>query len=80
MDTKEGKMKYPEKQRSILEFKQWVRQRRYADQTIKTYTSMLEVFLSHFPERKIEEIGIRDIEDFNYHHVIGKGFSASYRT
>jgi site-specific recombinase XerD len=72
-------MKYPEKQRSVQKFKQWMQQRRYADQTISTYTSMLEVFLSHFPERKIEEITIRDIEEFNYYHVIGKGFSASYQ-
>ena len=56
-----------------------MRQRRYADQTIRTYTSMLKVFLSHFPEKKIKEIGINDIEEFNYYHVIGKGFSPSYQ-
>lgn len=54
-------------------------QRRYADQTIRTYTSMLETFLSHFPERKVEDIIVRDIEEFNYYHIIGKGFSASYQ-
>ncbi len=79
LDIKPIKMKYPEKQRSIQKFKQWMQQRRYAGQTISTYTSMLEVFLSHFPDRKVEEITIRDIEEFNYYHVIGKGFSASYQ-
>jgi len=54
-------------------------QRRYADQTIKTYATMLEVFFSHLPEKDIKEIGVRDIEDFNYYHVLGKGFSASYQ-
>jgi len=64
---------------TIQTFRQWMQQRRYADQTIKTYTSMLDTFLSNFPERKIEDINIRDIEDFNYYHVIGKDFSASYQ-
>jgi len=73
-------MKNAEIKDAIQDFYQWMLQRRYADQTIKTYTSMLEVFLSHFPERKVEEITIRDIEEFNYYHVIGKGFSASYKT
>lgn len=63
----------------IQKFRQWMQQRRYADQTIRTYTSMLETFLSHFPERKIEDISLTDIEEFNYYHVIGKGFSASYQ-
>jgi integrase/recombinase XerD len=63
----------------IDQYLRWMRQRRYADQTIKTYTSMLKVFLSHFPEKKIKEICINDIEEFNYYHVIGKGFSSSYQ-
>lgn len=67
--------KYTEVQR----FRQWMRQRRYAEQTIKTYTGMLEVFFSHFPEKRVEEIRLSDIEEFNYYHVIGKGFSASYQ-
>ncbi|MDT8394643.1 MAG: tyrosine-type recombinase/integrase [Bacteroidales bacterium] len=63
----------------IKKFRQWMRQRRYAEQTIKTYTGMLEVFFSHFTEKRVEEIRISDIEEFNYYHVIGKGFSASYQ-
>jgi len=63
----------------IQKFRQWMQQRRYADQTIRTYTSMLEVFLSHFTDRSIEDIGLKDIEEFNYYHVIGNGFSASYQ-
>jgi site-specific recombinase XerD len=63
----------------IQKFRQWLQQRRYANQTIKTYTSMLETFLTHFPEKRIGDISLRDIEEFNYYHVIGKGFSASYQ-
>lgn len=72
-------MSKPDEIREILKFRHWMQQRRYADQTIRTYTSMLDTFLSHFPERNIEDIGIRDIEEFNYYHVIGKGYSASYQ-
>jgi integrase/recombinase XerD len=63
----------------IKKFRQWMRQRRYAEQTIKTYTGMLEVFFSHFPGKRVGEIRLSDIEEFNYYHVIGKGFSASYQ-
>ena len=64
---------------AIDQYIRWMSQRRYADQTIRTYTSMLKVFLSHFSEKKIKDIGINDIEEFNYYHVIGKGFSPSYQ-
>ncbi|MBN2763925.1 MAG: tyrosine-type recombinase/integrase [Bacteroidales bacterium] len=63
----------------IEKFRQWMRQRRYAEQTIKTYTGMLEVFFSHFPEKRVGEIRLSDVEEFNYYHVIGNGFSASYQ-
>ena len=63
----------------IQKFQQWMRQRRYADQTIKTYSSMLEVFLSSFPDKSVDNITISDIEEFNYYHVIGHGFSYSYQ-
>ncbi len=82
LDSKQDRMKQrnkPNKPETIQNFRQWMMQRRYADQTIRTYTSMLETFLSHFPERKMSDISLRDIEEFNYYHVIGKGFSASYQ-
>lgn len=63
----------------IIKFRQWMQQRRYANQTIKTYSSMLQVFFAYYPEKRIEDIGIKDIDDFNYYHVIGKGFSSSYQ-
>jgi len=63
----------------ISRFRNWMFQCRYADQTIKTYGSMMEVFLSHFPDKKPEVINLRDIEEFNYYYVIGNGFSASYQ-
>ena len=69
----------PETSSQIQKFRQWMRQRRYADQTIRTYTSLLEVFLCSFPNKHVDNITINDIEEFNYYHVIGKGFSASYQ-
>lgn len=68
-----------EKKQVLSKYHRWMRQRRYAAQTIKTYVSMLRVFLSHYPEKRISEINLRDVEEFNYYHVIGKGFSASYQ-
>ncbi|RLD79442.1 MAG: integrase, partial [Bacteroidetes bacterium] len=63
----------------LKRFRNWMMQKRYANQTIKTYSSMLEVFLGHFSEKGVEEICVKDIEEFNYYHVIGNGFSASYQ-
>ncbi len=68
-----------EKKQAINEYSRWMRQRRYADQTIKTYVSMLIVFFSHYPEKAIDKISLKNIEDFNYYFIIQKGFSASYQ-
>jgi integrase/recombinase XerD len=68
-----------EKRKAVDQFRRWLRQRRYSDKTIKTYISMMEVFFSHFSDKEIEEIGLRDIEDFNYYFVIGGGYSSSYQ-
>ncbi len=67
------------KQNAIDAFIRLMRQRRYADQTIKTYSGMLKVFFSHFPDKDIEDISVSIVEDFNYYYVIQKGFSASYQ-
>jgi integrase/recombinase XerD len=68
-----------EKQNAIEAFIRWMRQRRYADQTIKTYSGMLKVFFSHYPDKSIKDISVSIVEDFNYYYVIQKGFSASYQ-
>jgi len=68
-----------DKQKACEQYRRWMLQHRYADQTIKTYVSMLIVFFSHYAEKAIDKISLKDIEDFNYYFIIQKGFSASYQ-
>jgi integrase/recombinase XerD len=64
---------------AIKKFARWMQQRRYASRTVTSYTSMLGIFFSYFPEKGMEEICLADIEDFNYYYVIGNAYSFSYQ-
>ena len=69
----------PEKREIIEKFRRWMIQRRYAENTIRTYTGMLKIFLGYYHEKKTGEIGLKDVNRFNYYFIIQKGLSASYQ-
>jgi len=66
-------------QKQIEVFTQWLRSRRYSENTIKTYTDAIRVFLSFFPHKKIEEIDNNDVIVFNNEYILQKKLSASYQ-
>lgn len=66
-------------QKQIEVFTQWLRSRRYSENTIKTYTDAIRVFLSFFPHKKIEEIDNIDVIVFNNEYILQKKLSASYQ-
>ena len=69
----------PEKIELVEKFRRWMVQRRYAENTIRTYSGMLEVFFGYYPDKKASEIGLKDVNRFNYYYIIQKGLSASYQ-
>lgn len=69
----------PEKIELVIKFRRWMVQRRYAENTIRTYAGMLEVFFGYYPDKKASEIGLKDVNRFNYYFIIQNGLSASYQ-
>ena len=54
----------------IDEFRKWLIQKRYAENTIKIYTHCLTIFLRYYATKEISEINIKDIERFNFGFII----------
>ena len=69
----------PGKIEIIHSFKKWMVQNRYSENTIRTYVSMIEIFLSFYADKKIVEIDLNDINKFNFDYIIKKGFSVSFQ-
>lgn len=64
----------------IQAFSAWMRNKRYAESTIKTYSGALALFFGFFDNKEIREIANEDLDYFNTHYIIRKGFSASYQS
>lgn len=63
----------------IKRFVYWLRSRRYSENTIKTYTEAIHVFLRYFPDRDLEEFKNQDIITFNNGYILKRNLSASYQ-
>ena len=63
----------------ILKFKYWMRQRRYSDNTIKTYIDALHIFFRFFSKTPIHKISNDDLIKFNNQYILKNNFSASYQ-
>jgi len=62
----------------VDDFVQYMRYKHYSEVSIKTYSSLVYHFLIKV-KKKIPEIRISDIVDFNQEHIIDKNFSLSYQ-
>lgn len=60
-------------------FKNWMQQKRYSDNTIKTYTHQLEIFFGYFSTRKPEEITVSDITAFNHDFILKNNLSPTFQ-
>lgn len=65
--------------KKIEQFTQWMRSRRYADNTIQTYTDGLRIFMRYFSAKNIELISNEDLIDFNNQYILAHQFSGSYQ-
>lgn len=63
----------------IENFKQWLRSRRYSENTINTYSEALRSFLVFFRVKNIAEITHQDVIVYNNQHILQKNLSASYQ-
>lgn len=63
----------------IQRFTDWMRSKRYSQNTIKTYIQAICTFLSFFEEKEAECITNEDVVIFNNAYIIKRGYSFSYQ-
>lgn len=63
----------------IKQFVLWMRNRRYSDSTIQTYTNAIRLMLIHLGKPG-KEITNQDILEFNERYILEKKLSATYQT
>lgn len=63
----------------IEKFKQWLRSKRYSENTITTYTEALKSFLIFYREKPITEITNEDVIVYNNEYILKNNLSASYQ-
>ncbi len=79
-DLKAVKSQLPTDVRAqIQSFKQWMGQKRYAENSIKTYIHQLEIFFGFYASKTPDTIGNNDIIRFNTDFIIKYGLSATFQ-
>jgi integrase/recombinase XerD len=64
---------------SIEQFIKYLKSKRYSDNTIKTYSDAIQLFLRYFHTKTIEEINNADIVAFNNDYILANNYSSSYQ-
>ena len=63
--------------KKIEEFTRWMRSKNYSENTIKTYTDALRVFLKYYKNKQVTELTNKDVIDFNNDYIKAKGYSTT---
>lgn len=64
---------------AIDQFSEWMEQKRYSENTIKTYSSMIKLFLGHHCRKKMEDLDKDDLSRFNTDYILANNYSATYQ-
>jgi integrase/recombinase XerD len=59
--------------------RQYMLAQRYSNQSIKTYTGILNIFFKFFSGKDPKDIDFRDLQKFNQDYILKKGYSCSYQ-
>ncbi len=69
----------PQTKANIDGFKLWLQQKRYGDNTIKTYLHHLEIFFGYFASKRPEDIQTVDITRFNNDFILKNRLSFTFQ-
>lgn len=69
------KQQYPE----VRELIQYMRQRRYSENTIKSYSDALGIFIQFLGTKSLDQANSEDLIQFNHRYILGRGLSESYQ-
>lgn len=59
--------------------RRWMQSQRYSENSIKTYTEALGVFLKYFRHKPLASLKAQDLIDFNNDYILRRGLSQSYQ-
>lgn len=65
--------------RQIAAFKGWMEQKRYSENTIKTYTDAIQTFLKYYHLKDAADITNADLVEFNRNYILANGYSSSFQ-
>lgn len=68
-----------ETRKQIGDFKGWMQQNRYSENTIKTYIEAISAFLKFYHSKNISEIMNDDLIVFNRNYILRNGYSTSFQ-
>ena len=63
----------------MSQFKKWLEQKRFSENTVNTYVEVTTLFLRYVNFKKIDTITSRSIEQFNYDFIFNTKKSVSYQ-
>lgn len=63
----------------IQEFVKWMQQKRYSQNTINTYESMIISFFKYHHAKEIKDITKKDLIDFNTNYILANNYSYTYQ-
>lgn len=63
----------------VIDFRNYLRQIRYSESTIKTYSDALTIFIRFNENKELDKITKEDVEKFNSEYIIRYQFSISYQ-
>lgn len=69
----------PEHQQKLLEYERFLRSKRFAESTIKTYVGSMQIFLNYFKDKPMSQLSNQDIIAFNNDYVLAKRLSGSFQ-
>jgi integrase/recombinase XerD len=66
-------------EREFQQFQNYLEQRRYSKNTVKTYMECLRVFMAFHPTKLLSEMTLEDVYQFNTEYILKKNCSSSYQ-
>jgi integrase/recombinase XerD len=68
-----------EHQQCLQRYERWLRQKRYSENTIRTYVDALTVFFRYFANHPPDALSTENLVQFNHDYIIKHQYSASYQ-
>ena len=63
----------------LLKFKYWMRNKRYAEGTIKTYIDAIQTFFRFFADKPIHKITNQDVIIFSNEYILANNYSVTFQ-